>query len=109
MAQSLLQAFLTSFVRQLGRDSGKVISNRVYKDAHATPIRHVSSKTVTDSAKARVEKKSGNKTETTVTAPNEQSKAVKTATTESMRKLTHSILGNLMKDNNSTDSSKNTD
>ena len=45
MAKNLGEVFIKSLVRQVGRDTGKVISNKVYKDAHATPIRMVSSDT----------------------------------------------------------------
>lgn len=31
--------FVNSVIRQLGRDTGKVLSNSVYGDAHSTPIR----------------------------------------------------------------------
>lgn len=37
----LLKGFVRSAVNQVGRDSGKVISNQVFGDAHATPIRIV--------------------------------------------------------------------
>lgn len=33
-----------SFQRQLGRDAGKVVSNFLFGDKHATPIRHVRAK-----------------------------------------------------------------
>ena len=36
---------MRAVIRQVGRDTGKVISNKVYKDAHATPIRMVSADT----------------------------------------------------------------
>lgn len=39
---SLGKSFVRSAVNQVGRDGGKVISNRVYGDKHATPIRGVS-------------------------------------------------------------------
>ena len=39
----LARGFVQSAVNQVGRDSGRVISNRVYCDAHATPIRRVDS------------------------------------------------------------------
>lgn len=45
MAKNLGEVFIKSVVRQVGRDTGKVISNKVYKDAHSTPIRMVSSDT----------------------------------------------------------------
>ena len=42
MAKNLGDLFVKSVVRQVGRDTGKVISNKVFKDAHSTPIRIVS-------------------------------------------------------------------
>lgn len=39
----LAKGFVRSAVNQVGRDGGKVISNKVYKDRHSTPIRVVSS------------------------------------------------------------------
>ena len=36
---NLAKGFVRSAVNQVGRDGGKVISNQVYGDAHATPIR----------------------------------------------------------------------
>ena len=39
----LFQGFVKSAVNQVGRDGGKVISNQVYSDSHATPIRGVRS------------------------------------------------------------------
>lgn len=38
----LTKGFIRSAVNQVGRDGGKVISNRLYGDKHATPIRNVS-------------------------------------------------------------------
>ena len=38
---NLAKGFVRSAVNQVGRDGGKVISNKLYKDAHATPIRNV--------------------------------------------------------------------
>lgn len=35
------KGFIRSAVNQVGRDTGKVISNTIYGDAHATPIRNV--------------------------------------------------------------------
>ena len=35
----LLKGFVRSSVNQVGRDGGKIISNKVYGDAHSTPIR----------------------------------------------------------------------
>lgn len=43
MAQSLLEKFVSSAVRQVGKDTGKVISNSLYGDAHSTPVRHIRS------------------------------------------------------------------
>lgn len=44
MAKSNLgQSFIRSLVRQVGRDAGKVVSNKAFGDAHATPIRMVRS------------------------------------------------------------------
>ncbi len=37
----MFSGFIRSAVNQVGRDSGKVISNAMYGDLHATPIRHV--------------------------------------------------------------------
>ena len=37
------KVFINSMVSQIGRDTGKVITNSVYGDAHATPIRRVGS------------------------------------------------------------------
>lgn len=37
----MFNKFLSSAIRQVGRDLGKVVSNQVFGDAHATPIRHV--------------------------------------------------------------------
>lgn len=34
-----MSAFLNSLIRQLGRDSGRVITNKVFGDAHAAPVR----------------------------------------------------------------------
>ncbi len=35
----LAKGFVRSAVNQIGRDGGKVISNKIYKNSHATPIR----------------------------------------------------------------------
>lgn len=43
--QELGKGFIRSAVNQVGRDGGKVISNHIYGDAHATPIRHVGQST----------------------------------------------------------------
>jgi len=34
----LLKGFVRSGVNQVGRDGGKVISNKIYKGKHSTPI-----------------------------------------------------------------------
>lgn len=39
---NLAKGFIRSAVNQVGRDGGKVISNKVYGNAHSTPIRGVS-------------------------------------------------------------------
>lgn len=39
---SLLKSFLRSAVNQVGRDGGRVISNRVYGDQHSIPVRSAS-------------------------------------------------------------------
>ncbi len=38
---SLAKGFVRSAVNQVGRDSGKVVSNSMYGDRHSTPVRHV--------------------------------------------------------------------
>jgi len=35
----LIKIFFTSVVRQVGRDSGKVMSNKMYDDKHHTNIK----------------------------------------------------------------------
>lgn len=40
---NLGKGFVRSAVNQVGRDGGRVISNKVFGDAHATPVRHVGS------------------------------------------------------------------
>ena len=40
---NLGQTFIKSLIRQVGRDAGKVVSNKAFGDAHATPIRMVQS------------------------------------------------------------------
>lgn len=40
---NLGQTFIKSMVRQVGRDAGKVVSNKAFGDSHATPIRMVQS------------------------------------------------------------------
>ena len=39
--KELGKGFIRSAVNQVGRDTGKIISNTIYGDAHATPIRRV--------------------------------------------------------------------
>ena len=43
--QELGKGFIRSAVNQVGRDTGKIISNKIYGDAHATPIRNVGKST----------------------------------------------------------------
>ena len=43
MAESIFGKFLSSMIRQVGKDTGKVISNTLYGDAHSTPVRHIRS------------------------------------------------------------------
>ena len=43
--QELGKGFVRSAVNQVGRDTGKLISNSIYGDAHATPIRNVGQST----------------------------------------------------------------
>jgi hypothetical protein len=40
-SNNLAKTFIRSAVRQLGRDAGKVVSNRAFGDSHSTPIRMV--------------------------------------------------------------------
>ena len=81
MTQSLFEKFVSSMVRQVGKDSGKVISNLVYKDAHATPIRHVSSKKEPASQSNK-----------------EEPVPQKTNRNPTTQELTRQILGNLYKE-----------
>ena len=37
------EKLLSSAVHQVGRDLGKTISNQLFGDAHATPVRHIKS------------------------------------------------------------------
>lgn len=39
---SLAKGFVRSAVNQVGRDGGKVISNKLYGDKHSTPIKNIS-------------------------------------------------------------------
>lgn len=41
MAQTPFDSFIRSMIRELGRNTGKAISNKVFGDAHATPVRHI--------------------------------------------------------------------
>ncbi|MFA7616753.1 MAG: hypothetical protein WCY16_09265 [Weeksellaceae bacterium] len=38
---NLPKDFIKSAVRQVGRDGGRVISNKVYGSAHAIPVKHI--------------------------------------------------------------------
>lgn len=40
---NLAKGFVRSAVNQVGRDGGKIISNKIYGDAHSTPYRNTSS------------------------------------------------------------------
>ena len=40
---NLAKGFVRSTVNQVGRDTGKIISNKIYGDAHSTPIRGIKS------------------------------------------------------------------
>lgn len=56
----LAKGFVKSAVNQVGRDSGKVVSNQIYGDAHSTPIRGVhksNSRKTTIDPKSLIEKK----------------------------------------------------
>ena len=44
---NLLKGFIRSAVNQVGRDGGRVISNQLYGDAHASPVRLSQSQTST--------------------------------------------------------------
>ena len=37
--ENLVKGFIRSAVNQVGRDGGRVISNKVYRNAHSTPLR----------------------------------------------------------------------
>ena len=39
--QSMGEKFISSAVRQVGRDLGKTVSNELFGDAHSTPVRHI--------------------------------------------------------------------
>lgn len=40
--ENLAKGFVRSAVNQVGRDTGKVVSNKIYGNAHATPIKGIS-------------------------------------------------------------------
>jgi hypothetical protein len=46
--EQLGKGFIRSAVNQIGRDGGKVISNKIYRGAHSTPL-HLGGKEVPDS------------------------------------------------------------
>ena len=52
---NLGKGFIRSAVNQVGRDGGKVISNNIYGNAHATPVRRVGEETQTHSQTQFVE------------------------------------------------------
>ena len=45
---NLFKTFINSAVSQIGRDGGRVISNKIYGDRHAIPIRGVSNHSVVE-------------------------------------------------------------
>lgn len=49
-------SFTQSIINQIGRDTGKVISNKIFKDAHSTPIKLVSEKSEKRAVKTEFEK-----------------------------------------------------
>lgn len=49
-------SFTQSIINQIGRDTGKVISNQIFKDAHSTPIKIVSGKSEKRVVKTEFEK-----------------------------------------------------
>lgn len=51
---SLANDFVRSAVKQVGRDTGKIISNNLYGDAHATPVRTANNEGI-DEAVAQVQ------------------------------------------------------
>ena len=42
--KNLAKGFVRSAVNQVGRDGGKVVSNKIYNDSHSTPVRVVGDK-----------------------------------------------------------------
>ena len=54
--QSLGEKFISSAVRQVGRDLGKTVSNQLFGDAHSTPIRRVQEGNLTPLQKKMAEK-----------------------------------------------------
>lgn len=47
-SKSLGQMFINAAVREVGRNGGKVVSNKVYKNAHATPVSVKNSSNIVD-------------------------------------------------------------
>lgn len=47
--KQLAKGFIRSAVNQVGRDGGRVVSNKVYGDAHSIPIRQVGGQSTTNS------------------------------------------------------------
>ncbi len=52
---SLARGFIRSAVNQVGRDSGRVVSNSVFGDKHAVPVRHVGAATGANTSAAASE------------------------------------------------------
>ena len=46
-----MSVFINSMIRQVGRDMGKVVSNKVFKDSHSSPYRRVGNNTSTNTFK----------------------------------------------------------
>ena len=44
MLQGIIKMIISSFVRQIGRDAGKVATNKMFGDKHSTPYRRVNNK-----------------------------------------------------------------
>lgn len=51
---NLFKTFIRSAVSQVGRDSGKVVSNKIYGDKHASPVKVTSSNTISKEQKGDI-------------------------------------------------------
>lgn len=40
----IIKTIIRSFTRQIGRDAGKVVTNKMFGDKHAAPYRRINSK-----------------------------------------------------------------